>query len=106
MSTVGVMTDVSRVQVVCESTYGLVPSQACPEVSPFSGGVDVERGGTDGGLSGPPPVPVVPAVPVVPVPGVVRVQAHLIHRVDCRRAIGALLAAAQRLRVVGVLFAV
>ena len=40
-----------------------------------------------------------PVVPVVPVPGVVRAQALLIHGVDCRRGVGALLAAARRLKV-------
>ena len=35
----------------------------------------------------------------MPVPGVIRAQALLIHGVDCRRGMGALLAAARRLRV-------
>ena len=52
-----------------------------------------------GGPSGPPPVPSVLRVPVVPVPGVVWAQALLIHGVDCRRGMGALLGAARRLRV-------
>ena len=56
-------------------------------------------GGMGGGPSGPPPVPVVPVVPVVPELGVVRAQALLVHGVDCRRGVGALLAAARRLRI-------
>ena len=40
-----------------------------------------------------------PVVPVVPVPGLVRAQALLIHGVDCRRGVGAQLAAERRLRV-------
>ena len=99
VSTVGVQTDVSHVQVVRETTYASVASQACPEVAPPGVGVDVEMGGMGGGPAGPPPVPPVPVVPVVPVPGVVRVQALLIHVVDCRRGMGALLAAAPWLRV-------
>ena len=46
--------------------------------------------------SGPPPAPVGSGVPV---PGVVRAQALLIHGVDCRRSVRALLAAARGLRV-------
>ena len=56
-------------------------------------------GGVGGGPAEPPPVPVVPLVPVARVPEVVRAQALLIHGVDCRRGMGALLAAAGRLRV-------
>ena len=52
--------------------------------------------GMCGGPSGPSPVPVVPALPV---PAVVRAQALLIHGVDCRRGMGALLAAARGLKV-------
>ena len=100
MSTVSVQTDVSRVQVVRETSYASVASQACPEVAPSGGGVDVEMGGMGGGPSGPPPVPTVPVVPLVAVPGVLRAQALLIHGVDCRRGMGALQAAARRLRVV------
>ena len=97
--TVGVQTDVSRVQVVRETTYASVASQACPEVASSGVGVDVEMGGMGGGPSGPPLVPLMPVVPVVPVPGVVRAQALLIHGIDCRRGMGALLTAARRLRV-------
>ena len=64
VSTVSLQTDVSRVQVVRKTTYASVASQACPEVAPAGGGVDVEMGGMGWGSSGPPPVPVVPASPV------------------------------------------
>ena len=74
-------------------------SQACPEVAPVGVGVDVEMGGVGGGPPVPPLVPPVPVVPVVPVPGVVRAQALLIHGVDCRRGMRALLVATGRLRV-------
>ena len=47
----------------------------------------------------PPPVPLVSGGATVPVPGVVRAQALLIQGVDCRRSMGALFAAARRLRV-------
>ena len=96
MSTVGVMTEVSSVQVVRGTTYASVASQASPEVVPEHAGVDVEMGGVGGCPSGPPPAPVGGGVPV---PGVVRAQALLIHGVDCRQGVGALLAAARRLRV-------
>ena len=99
VSTVSVQTDVSRVQVVCKATYASVASQACPEMALAGGGVDVEMGGLGGGPLGPPPVPPVPVVPTVPVPGVVWAQALLIHGIDCRRGVGALLAAAYRLKV-------
>ena len=99
VSTVSVQTDVSHMQVVRKATYASVASQACPEVALAGGGVDVKMGGMGGGPSGPHSVPPVPAVPTVPVPGVVRAQALLIHGVDCRRAVGALLVAACRLRV-------
>ena len=99
VSAVGVQTDVSRVQVVRETTYASVASQAYPQVAPTGVGVDVEMWGMGGGPAGPPPVPPVPVVPVVPVPGVVRAQALLVHGVDCRRGMGALFAAARRLRV-------
>ena len=99
VSTVGVQTDVSRVQVVRETTYASVASQACPEVAPSGVGVDVGMGGMGGGPSGPPLVPLVPGGAAVPVPGVVRAQALLIHGVDCRRSMGTLFAAARRLRV-------
>ena len=99
MSTVGSQTDVSRVQVVRETTYASVAAQTCSGAVPVAEGVDVEMGGMGGGPSGPPPVPGVPVVPVVPVPVVVRAQALLIHGVDCRRGMGALVAAARKLRV-------
>ena len=51
------------------------------------------------GPTGPLPVPVVPLVPPVRVLEVVWVQAVLVHRVYCRRGMGALLTAAIRLRV-------
>ena len=100
VSTVGVQTDVSRMQVVRETTYALVAALTCTGEGPVSEGVDVEMSGIGGGPAGPSPVSVVPVVPVVPVPGVVRAQALLIHGADCRRGVGALLAAARRLRVV------
>ena len=68
-------------------------------MAPTGGGVDVEMSGMGGGPSGPPPVPLVPVVPVVAVPGVVRAQALLVHGMDCRRGMGALLTAARRLSV-------
>ena len=98
-STVGVQTDVSRVQVVCETTYASVAAQTYAGVAPVAEGVDVEMSGMGGGPSGPPPVPVVPVVAVVPGLAVVPAQALLIHGVVCRRGVGALLAAARRLRV-------
>ena len=99
VSTVGVMTDVSHVQVVRETTYTSVASQACPEGSLGVEGEDVEMGGVGCGPVGPLRVPVVPLVPATRVPDVVRAQALLVHGVDCRRGMGALLAAARRLRV-------
>ena len=99
VSTVGLQTDVSRVQVVRETTYASVAAQTCSGAVPVAVGVDVEMGGMGGGPSGPPPVPGVPVVAVVPMLVVVRAQALLIHGVDCRRGMGALLAAARRLRV-------
>ena len=85
--------------MVRETTYALVAAQTCGGVAPVADGVDVEMSGMGGGPTGPPSIPVVPGVPVVPVPVVVRAQALLIHGVDCRRGMGALLAAARRLRV-------
>ena len=99
VSTVSVQTDVSCVQIVRETTYALVADQTSAGVGPVAEGVDVEMSGMGGGPPGPPPVPVVSVIPVVPVPGVVRVQALVIHGVDYRRGVGALLAAARRLRV-------
>ena len=97
-STVSVQTDVSCVQVVRETTYPSVASQACPEVAPSGVGADVGVGGMGGGPSGPPPVPLGSGGTAVPVPEVDRAQALLIHSVDCRRVTGTLLAAARRLR--------
>ena len=54
VSTVSVQTDVSRVQVVRETTYASVASQACPEVAPSGVGADVEMGGMGGVLRGRP----------------------------------------------------
>ena len=79
--------------------YPSLASHACPEVSSGVRGSDVEMGGVGGGLAGSPSVPVIALVPAPQVPGVVRVQALLIHRVECRRGMGALLAAPRRLRV-------
>ena len=59
----------------------------------------MEMGGVGGDPAVPPPVPVVPLVPAARVPEVVRAQALLIHGVDCRRGMGALLGVASRLRV-------
>ena len=59
-------------------------------------GVDVGMGGMGGRPAGPPPAPVRSGVPV---PGVVRAQALLVHKVDCRRSVRALLAAVRGLRV-------
>ena len=99
VSTVDVQTNISCVQVVSEITYASVASQACPEGSLGVGGMDVEMGEMGGGPAEPPPIPVVPLVPAARVPEVVRAQALLIHGVDCCRGMGALLAAASRLRV-------
>ena len=96
VSTVRVMTDVTNVQVVRKTTYASVASQASPEVVAEPAGVDVEMGGMGGCPPRPPPVPVGTGVPV---PGAVRAQALLIHGVDCRRSVRALLAAARGLRV-------
>ena len=59
-------------------------------------GVDVEMGGMGGCPSGPPPAPLGVGVPV---PVVVWAQALLIHGVDCRPSMKALLASARGLRV-------
>ena len=110
---VGVQTDISRVQVVRETTYASVATQAGSGVMP--GGED----GVVGGMGAPGPVPAGvgvqggipgwgsgggigdggPGVGSRPTGGVVRAQALLIHGVDCRRGVGSLLAAARRLRV-------
>ena len=58
----------------------------------------VGRGGS--GLTGPYPVSAVSVVPFAHVPVVVWAQALLIHEVGCRQSMRALLAAAERLRVV------
>lgn len=99
MSTVRLMTDISRMQVVCETTYASVASQACPEGSLAVRREDVEMEGVGGGTSGPPPIPVVADILVVHVPGVLQAYALLVHGVDCRRDMRALLGAAPRLRV-------
>lgn len=96
VSTVGVMTDVRNLQVVRKTTYANMESQACPQVSPASSGVDVKMGGMG---DGPPECPSVPVVPTVaPVPEIVWVQALLIHDVDCHHGLGALLIVPRRLR--------
>ena len=79
-----------------ETTYASVASQASPEVVAEPAGVDTVMGGMGGGPAGRPPTPVGGGVPV---PVVVRAQALLIHGVDCRRSVRALLAAARELRV-------
>ena len=71
VSTVGVQTDVSRMQVVGEATYASVAAHTCVGVAPVAEGVDVEMSRMGGGPPGPPPTPVVPVVPVVPVHEVV-----------------------------------
>ena len=96
VSTVGVMTDLTNVQVVRETTYASVASKASPKVVAGPAGVDIEIGGIGGCPSGPPPSPVCSGVPV---PEVVWAQALLIHRVDYRRSLRALLVAARGLRV-------
>ena len=58
--------------------------------------MDVDIGGMGSCPSGPTPAPVVDGVPA---PVVVRAQALLIHGVDCRRSVRALLAAARGLKV-------
>ena len=60
VSTVGLQTDVSRVQVVHEITYALVAAQTCSGVAPLAAGVDVEMSWMGGGPLEPPPVPAVP----------------------------------------------
>ena len=96
VSTVGVMTDVTNVQVVRKTTYASVASQVSPEVFAGPAEVDVEMGGIGRCPSKPPPAPVGGGVPV---PVVVRAQALLIHGVDCQRSVRALLMAARGLRV-------
>ena len=59
-------------------------------------GVDVVMGGMGDCPSGP---SLTTDGGSVPVPGIVRAQALLIHGVDCRRSVGALLVAARGLRV-------
>ena len=78
------MTDISHMQVMCETTYALIAAQASPLVAPVTKGVDVEIGRVGDGPTGLPPIPVFPIVPVVPVTVVVRAQALLIHDVDYR----------------------
>ena len=95
VSAVWVMTDVSNVQVVWETTYVSVASKASSKVVSGPAGVDVEIGRIGGCPSGPSSAPVGGGVPV---PVVVQAQALLVHR-DCRRSMGALLAATRRLRL-------
>ena len=54
MSTVGLQTDVSRVQVVHKTTYASVVAQTCSGVVPLAAGVDVEMGWMGGGPLEPP----------------------------------------------------
>ena len=53
VSTVGVQTDVSYVQVVRETTYVSVAAQTCAGVAPVAEGVDVEMSGMGVALRGP-----------------------------------------------------
>ena len=78
------------------NNYDSLAFQAGPGVGSGPEGVNVEMGGMGGCPSGPPPAPDGGGVPVS---GVVRAQALLIHGVDCRWSVRALLAAAQGLRV-------
>ena len=109
----GVQTDISRVQVVRETTYASMATQAGAGVVPADGDTVM------GGVGAPAPVPADvgvqggvpgwgsgggvgaggPGVGSRPVGGIVRAQALLIHGVDCRRGVGSLLAAARRLQV-------
>ena len=89
------ITDVNNVQIVRKMTDASVASQACPDVSPATGSMDVDMGGTGDGALRSPPVPIVPTV--MPVPGIVPAQALLIYGVDCYSGMGALLTAAHRL---------
>ena len=54
LSAVSVQTDVSRVQVVRETTYASVAAQTCAGVGPVAEGVNVEMSGMGGGPPGPP----------------------------------------------------
>ena len=90
------MTDVTNVQVMRQTMYASVAAQTSPEGVAGPVGVDVEMRGMGSSPVWPPPARV---GGIVPVSGVVRAQALLIHGVDCRRGVGALLAAARRLRV-------
>ena len=89
VSVVGVQTDISRVQVVRETTYDSVATQA------GAGGVGVDGDTVMSGVG----APGVGPLPAAGVEGTVRAQALLIHGVDCRRGVGTLLAMARRLRV-------
>ena len=113
VSVVGVQTDISGVQVVRETTYASVATQASACVVPADG--DTVMGGV--GAPGPPPGSArvwdeggswgsaggggagAPGMGPRPADGVVRAQALLIHGVDCRSGVGSLLAAARRLNV-------
>ena len=86
---VGVQTDISRVQVVRETTYASVATQA------GAGRVGVDGDSIMTGVE----VPDMGPRPVAGAEGLVRAQALLIHRVDCRRSVGTLLAMARRMRV-------
>ena len=85
----GVQTDISRVQVVREMTCTTVATQA------GAGGVGVDGDSVIGGVG----LPDVGSRPVGEGVGLVWAQALLIHGVDCRRGVGALLAMTRRLRV-------
>ena len=89
VSMVGIQTDISRVQVVRETTYASVATQA------GAGGVGVDGDSVMTRVG----VPDVGPRPVAGAEGLVRAQALLIHGVDCRRGVGTLLAMARRLRV-------
>ena len=89
VSVVGIQTDISRVQVVRETTYASMATQT------GAGGVGVDGDSVMGGVE----VPDVGLRPVVGVEGLVRAQALLIHVVDCRRGVATLLAMARRLPV-------
>ena len=113
VSVVGVQTDISRVQVVRETTYANVATQAGGCVvqadgdtvmgglgapGPPLGGAGVWDkgagwGSAEGGRFG------APGMGPRPADGIVRAQALLIHGMDCRRGVGSLLLAARRLRV-------
>ena len=111
VSVVGVHTDVSRVQVVCERTYASLATQAGACVGPVDGdtvkgsvgepgslpaGAGVLGWGTNRGVAGGGGTPLGGSRPTE---GTVRAQALLIHNVNCRRGVGSLLSVAWRLWV-------